>query len=283
MKLIKVIFLTICVSSLFLSSCEESNTTITALSYNIRYDSPHDGENIWENRKHGLVTLLESYNPDIIGTQEGQNHQLEFISSQLKSFKMIGDDREGNGKGEYTSIFYDTNTLKLIRTETFWLSSTPSTPSIGWDASFNRICTYGLFETITTKEIFFVFNTHFDHMGEVARLESAKLITKKIAEINSNHIPVILMGDLNCDPKSIPISTIKESLFDGKEISEEPLNGPIGTFSAFDLKASLENRIDYIFVNNFKVLSYSHINAKLSNGNWPSDHLPVLSKLQLIK
>lgn len=283
MKLIKVIFLTICVSSLFLSSCKESNTTITALSYNIRYDSPHDGENIWENRKHGLATLLESYNPDIIGTQEGQNHQLEFINSQLISFKMIGLDREGNGKGEYSSIFYNTKSLKLIKTETFWLSNTPSTPSIGWDASFNRICTYGLFETINSKEKFLVFNTHFDHMGEISRLESAKLITKKIAKINSNHLPVILMGDLNCDPKSAPISTLKESLIDGKEISEEPLKRPIGTFNAFNLKASLDNRIDYIFVNNFKVLSYLHIRDKLSNGNWPSDHLPVFTTLQLIK
>ena len=269
-------------TSFFLSSCTKSNPIITALSYNIRYDSPNDGENIWNIRKRGLVTLLESSNPDIIGTQEGQNHQLEFINSQLKSFKMIGDDREGNGKGEYSSIFYNTNTLILIKTETFWLSNTPSIPSIGWDASFNRICTYGLFESINSKEQFLVFNTHLDHMGEIARLESAKLITKKIAKINSNNIPVILMGDLNCDPKSAPISTIKESLIDGKEISEEPLKGPIGTFTAFDLKASLDNRIDYIFVKDFKVLSYLHVNDKLPNGNWPSDHLLVLSKLQLI-
>jgi endonuclease/exonuclease/phosphatase family metal-dependent hydrolase len=283
MKLIKVILLTIWISFFMLSSCKESNPTITALSYNIRYDSRNDGVNIWENRKHGLVTLLKSYNPDIIGIQEGQNHQLEFINSQLKSFKMIGDDREGNGKGEYSSIFYNTKSLKLIKTETFWLSNTPSTPSIGWDASFNRICTYGLFKSIKSKEQFLVFNTHFDHMGEIARLESAKLITKNIAEINSNHFPVILMGDLNCDPKSIPISIIKESLIDGKEISEEPLKGPIGTFTAFDIYAPLENRIDYIFVKDFKVLTYSHINDKLPNGNWPSDHLPVLAKLQITK
>ena len=53
----------------------------------------------------------------------------------------------------------------------------------------------------------------------------------------------------------------------------------MGTFNGFDLNPPLDKRIDYIFVDKFEVDSYSHIDSKILNGNWPSDHLPVITKL----
>lgn len=270
-------------STLILFNCKDSSQEITAMTYNIRYNSPHDGENIWEFRKEGLVRLLENNKPDVIGTQEGLKHQLDFIKSKLSSYKMIGVDRDKNGKSEFSSIFYNTNSLTLINSKTFWLSPTPTLPTIGWGASFKRICTYGEFKTKSTGERFLVFNTHFDHMGERARLESALLINKKITALNSENLPVILMGDLNCVPDSNPILALNEVVNDALTLSESELKGPIGTFSGFDKNAPLDKRIDYIFTTNFKVKSYSHIDSKIKNGNWPSDHLPVVVKLILSK
>lgn len=276
-KILALFFYSFAVLSLF--NCNNRSRSITAMTYNIRYDSPYDGDNIWQNRKEGLVNLLNEHQPDIIGTQEGQNHQLDYIKSRLKSYKMIGGDRDNSGESEYSSIFYNTNTLNLINTETFWLSETPTIPSLGWDASYKRICTYGMFELKKSKEQFFVFNTHLDHMGEQARLQSTILINKKIKKINRDNLPVMLMGDFNCEPNSNPIKTTTTLLNDGLALSK--LIDPIGTFSGFDLNATLNKRIDYIFVDKFKVESYLHINSKLPNGNWPSDHLPVLTKLKI--
>ncbi|WP_282123324.1 endonuclease/exonuclease/phosphatase family protein [Algibacter mikhailovii] len=251
------------------------------MTYNIRYDSAHDGVNIWKNRKVGLTDLLQKYQPDIIGTQEGQSHQLEFMNNQLDSYRMIGDDRDNNGKSEFSAIFYNSNTLVLVNTETFWLSETPTVPSLGWDASYKRICTYGEFKTKESNERFLVFNTHLDHVGEQARMQSALLINKKLNELNPKKLPVILMGDFNCEPHSEPIKAISSVLHDGITLSKTNLIGPIGTFSGFDLNAPLNKRIDYIFVDKFIVESYLHINSKLPNGHWPSDHLPVLVHLTL--
>ena len=259
-------------------SCSDEETSITAMTYNIRYDSPHDGDNIWKNRKQGLVNLLKDHHLDIIGTQEGQSHQLDYIKSELSNYKMIGVDRDNNGKGEYSSIFYNSNTLNLIETKTFWLSETPESPSKGWDAAYNRVCTYGLFESKISGEKFFVFNSHFDHLGEQARTNSAVLISQKITEINHNNLPVMLLGDFNCEPNSKPIEELKKSLQDGLLASPTELQGPIGTFSGFDINAPLDRRIDYIFVNGFEVKKYAHIDNKITNGNWPSDHLPILIK-----
>ena len=282
MKLKLFIFFLFTLAVLTLSNCLRRDQPITAMTFNIRYDSPHDGDNIWQNRKEGLTDLLLKRQPDIIGTQEGQSHQLDFINRKVKSYKMIGVDREKNGESEFSSIFYNSKTLTLIKTETFWLSETPSIPSLGWDASYKRICTYGVFKTKDTNQQFLVFNTHLDHMGENARMQSALLINKKIKEINTKNLPVILMGDFNCEPNSEPIKAINELLNDGVKLSKTNLSGPIGTFSGFDLNAALDKRIDYIFVDKFEIDSYSHVDSKIPNGNWPSDHLPVLTKLKII-
>jgi endonuclease/exonuclease/phosphatase family metal-dependent hydrolase len=276
MKTNKNIVLSLFLFLSFLVSCKQENISITAMSYNIRYDAAHDGDNIWENRKQGLVNLLKKHRADIIGTQEGLNHQLDYLKSELTDYKMIGIDRDNNGKGEYSSIFYNTNTLNLIETKTFWLSKTPETPSKGWDAALNRICTYALFESKKSNKKFFAFNTHFDHLGEQARLNSALLISKKIEEVNPNKLAILLLGDFNSEPNSEPIKKIKKVLQDGLLVSPTEFQGPIGTFSGFDLNAPLDKRIDYIFVNGFEVKNYTHIDSKINNGNWPSDHLPIL-------
>lgn len=255
--------------------------SISAVSFNIRYDSPNDGANIWELRKDGLTRLLHNLEPDVIGTQEGLKHQLDFVQSALSNYKMIGVDREDNGKGEYSSIFYNTNALKLIDSNTFWLSPTPDSPSKGWDAALNRICTYGIFENKTSGKRFLVLNTHYDHMGNTARKESSKLIIKKIEEFNPDQLPVLLLGDFNSEPKNAPIQTILKVLKDGQQISKTKTIGPIGTYSGFDTQAKLNRRIDYIFTKDLIVLSYKHLADRLSNGNWPSDHLPVYIKVKL--
>lgn len=262
-------------------SCNDEKNLVTAMTYNIRYDSPHDGDNIWENRKKGMIRLLKNYHSDIIGTQEGLIHQLDYIKSELPDYKMTGVDRDNNGTGEYSSIFFNSKTLNLIEANTFWLSETPETPSKGWDSSLNRICSYALFELKVSGKKFYVFNTHFDHLGELARLNSATLINQKIKDINQNNLPVILMGDFNCEPSSKPIKKINEALQDGLLASPSELQGPIGTYSGFDLKAPLDRRIDYIFIKGFEVENYSHIDSKITNGNWPSDHLPILINASL--
>ena len=143
-----------------------------------------------------------------------------------------------------------------------------------------RICTYGLFEDLKTKERLYVFNTHFDHKGEKAREQSAKLILKKIKEINNDDLPMVLMGDFNLRPEEKPIQLIRSKMQDGKEVTEYPFYGPEGTFNGFDWNIELDHRIDYIFVKKFKVKSYMHIDDRMQNNKHISDHLPVLIRVE---
>ena len=251
------------------------------ISYNIRYDNDWDIENSWEIRRNKIGQILVQYSASIIGIQEGLLNQVQYIDSSLIDYEYVGVGRDdGKKKGEFCAIYFDTTRYVLLKNSTFWLSETPDTISVGWDAALERICTYGLFKDRITKKEFWVFNTHFDHMGVVAREKSSELIVNRINKINRQSLPVILMGDFNSTPNSPPIKEIKTELSDALQISLEKLHGPRGTFNGFNEDLPIEKRIDYIFTNDLKVLSYTHINDRLNNNRHISDHLPVMIKIQ---
>ena len=251
------------------------------MSYNIRYDNIWDVENSWTIRKDKVRQILVQYAPSIIGIQEGLLNQVQYLDSCLTNYEYIGVGRDdGKELGEFCAIYFDTTRYAVLNHSTFGLSETPDTISVGWDAALERICTYGLFKDRKTAEEFWVFNTHFDHMGARAREQSSGLILKMIKKINRRSLPIILMGDFNSIPNSPPVNKIKTELSDALEIALEELQGPTGTFNGFDADLPIKKRIDYIFTGNFKALSYLHINDRLNNNRHISDHLPVMVKIQ---
>ena len=251
------------------------------ISYNIRYDNNWDVENSWKIRRNKINQILVQYSPSIIGIQEGLLNQVQYIDSSLINHDYVGIGRDdGKEKGEFCAIYYDTTRYVLLKDSTFWLSETPDTVSIGWDAALERICTYCLLTDRITKREFWVFNTHFDHIGVIARERSSELILNRINKINGRSLPIILMGDFNSIPDSPPVIEIKTELSDALQISLERLKGPRGTFNGFNENLPIEKRIDYIFTNNLKILSYTHINDRLNNNRHISDHLPVMVIIQ---
>lgn len=257
------------------------NAQVKVMSYNIKYANETDGENSWSLRKDFLTNQIKFYEPDIFGVQEAVFLQMEHFSENLPSYKYVGVGREdGKTRGEYSAIFYDSTQYNVMDENTFWLSQTPGKVSVGWDAAMERISTYALFESKDTGEKFWVFNTHFDHVGEQARRESVKLILSKIAELNIQNLPVILMGDLNLEPSHESIKFLAENLDDTKCLAKLVF-GPEGTFNGYNFNAPVTRRIDYIFTgkDDFEVLKY----AVLSDSwdlKYPSDHLPVYVEVQ---
>lgn len=274
----KNIFLKLTLSSLMIAiSLLSFSQTKKFMSFNIRYDNQHDAVNKWDNRKGELSQLINYYNPDIIGLQEGLNHQLDYLKIKLPNYEMIGVGREdGKTKGEFTAIFYDTLIYRLLEQNTFWLSETENIVSVGWDAALPRICTYGLFINKKTKEKLYVFNTHFDHIGNQSRIMSAKQILQKIAKISIVNDPIVLMGDFNSEPNDEPIQIFSANLTDGGSPSKTNIYGPTGTFNGFEKDKLVNKRIDYIFTKHFEVINYRHIDDKMKNNNYISDHYPVL-------
>jgi len=267
----------IIISILIMNILSCTSKTTTVMSYNIRYDNKWDKENSWDTRKESIVRIFEKYSPSFIGTQEGLAHQIDYMDSALTEYDYIGVGREdGEKKGEFCAIFYESDTYKIIESSTFWLSDNPENVSIGWDAALERICTYGLFEHKQSKNQIWVFNTHFDHMGEIARRKSSELILARINDLNNFSEPIILMGDFNSLPNSRPVHTILKEFKDAFNISLNKPKGPKGTYNGFNEDQLIEKRIDYIYVKNIDVHSHEHIDDRLDNSNHISDHLPVM-------
>ena len=256
--------------------------TTKVMSYNIRYDNPNDGENSWVNRKELLCSQLAFYEPDVFGIQEALPNQVQDISNALPKYTFVGIARDGIGKGESSNIFFKKDKFKLLEQNTFWLSETPEIISKGWDAALNRICTYALLKENKTKQIFWIFNTHLDHQGEIARTKGIELILYKIKMLNTQNYPVIFMGDFNSEPTEERIINLKTKMIDSQEISEEKPFGPSGTFNAFKHNEPVLKKIDYIFLskeNHFKVKKYAVLSDS-KDLKYPSDHLPVYVEIR---
>ncbi|WP_241695523.1 endonuclease/exonuclease/phosphatase family protein [Winogradskyella litoriviva] len=252
------------------------------MTYNIRLDVASDGDNAWPNRKEFLSSQVLFLGPDVMGVQEALSHQIKDLNNLLKDYKLIGHGRDGGDNGEYSAIFYNSKKLNVETNGTFWLSPKPNQVSIGWDAALPRICTYGLFSQQNNLSKFWVFNTHFDHVGVEARKESVKLILNKISFLNKQNYPVIVMGDFNAEPNSEVIKEISNTMLDSKQIAALQF-GANGTFNGFKYNEPISRRIDYIFVSKElkpNVQKYSVLSS-IIDSRFPSDHFPVYTELIL--
>lgn len=256
---------------------------IKLMSYNIRLDAASDGENRWDARKDKVAGLMNYYEADFIGGQEVTNPQLQYLAENLDGYDFIGVARDdGKQEGEYSCIFYKKDKFDVIQQSTFWLSPTPDSVSFGWNAACRRVCTYGLFENKKTKELLWVFNTHLDHVSKQARLESVKLITKKIEELNKKNYPVVLSGDFNSRPGDEPTQYLNTKMQNSRTVSRL-VYGPADTWNGFKFNQKLDGCIDYIFISNNEKITVSKFVTITDSYDlkYPSDHLPVMATIEI--
>lgn len=258
------------------------NSSITAISFNIRYNNPADGANAWPNRKEKVAELIQFHKVEIGGLQEVLIEQKNDLKILLPGFEWIGVGRtDGKEDGEFAPIIYKKKRFEMLNNGTIWLSETPKIPSKGWDAALNRIITWGKFKDKKNGKVFFFFNTHFDHRGKVAREESARLLVNEIQKIAEKNA-VVVTGDFNFESSEAPYNVLTESdgslkLLDAQFISSHPHYGPVSTFGGgFDEACKPGKKIDYIFVKNaIHVIRHGVLTDSWA-GICPSDHMPVL-------
>lgn len=263
---------------------QNSGDPLTIMSFNIRYDNPDDGINAWPNRKDHVAEMIGSrYQADIAGLQEVLFHQLNDLEDRLSGYNWAGVGRDdGRDKGEFSPIFYRSDRFELISTNTFWLSETPQIPgSKSWDTAITRIVTWAKFRESGTGQEFYFFNTHFDHRGEQARVESAKVLVDQVKLI-AGELPVIITGDFNVNERSEAYAIIQndDQVDDARYLSEAGHEGPTTSSNNWEEMRRPESRIDYVFVNgNLRVLTHKILDDRY-DGRFPSDHLPVISTVE---
>src|SRR5215208_4015890 len=251
---------------------------VRVMTFNLRYDTPSDGPNAWPNRRDWVAALVRFHAPDALGVQEALAHMLADLDARLPGFARVGVGRaDGREGGEFSAILYRTDRLELLDSGTFWLSPTPEVPgSKGWDAAIERVATWARFRDKRTGCRHVHLNTHFDHVGERAREESARLIRRRLAELAGGD-PVVVTGDLNADPASAPYrvltrDTLKGALSplrDAYAASRAGHYGPTSTWTAFRATEP-GRRIDYVLVSPDAAVLTHAILSDSWDGRFPS-------------
>lgn len=266
------------------SSAPSGKAELKVMTFNVRFDNPADGQHNWKFRREAATRLIRSLQVDLLGTQEVLKNQLEDFLERLPEYGYIGVGREdGRTAGEYSAVFYLKERLLPVKSGNFWLSQTPEIPgSRGWDAACERIVTWAIFREKRSGQKLAFFNTHFDHVGQEARRQSAGLLLNKIKELAGN-LPVIVSGDFNATPDSEPVRILLESgfLVDSRS-SAVAVAGPSWSFHGFGRVPEEQRQlIDFIFISpNYRVLEYQNIFEEIGN-TYYSDHNPVLLRLRL--
>lgn len=252
------------------------------MTYNIRLDIASDGENAWAHRREWVAAQIQWLRPDIFGMQEVLPNQKADLIGALPGYQVLGGGRDGNDKGEASPLGFDRRKFDLLDSGMFWLSPTPTVPSKGWDAAYNRVATWARLRVHGRREVIFAINTHWDHIGLVARKESAAQIRRWI-EANSKRCDrVMLFGDFNSEYDTEPLRHLREAgLRDAREASKSRPFGPGATFNGFKNPDPQAHAIDHFLLGREIEVNRYMVLAQLIDGRWPSDHFPVLVDVTL--
>ncbi len=266
-----------------LATTAPADTALRVMSFNVRYNNPGDGEHAWPLRAARVAGLVSFHAPDVIGMQEALAGQIADLAAALPGYAWFGVGRDdGQAGGEFSPVFYRPDRLEKLDGGTFWLSQTPAVPgSKSWDAALTRIATWARFRDRLSGQEFFYLNTHFDHIGQQARVESARLIQLQ-AQTLAAGLPIVVTGDFNVQPDNPAYATMTAFLRDARVASETPAYGPEGTFYGFTVERDAPGvRIDYVFVSPAVRVLRAATLADQWNGHYASDHVPVLADVKL--
>jgi len=265
---------------LLAASCRQEIETaqLSVMSFNIRIcpTEDFDGDNSWINRKVAAAVLINDLKPDVFGIQEALPWQVATLDEALPDYERYGVGCENaQARGECNATYWRKDRFEKIESDTFWLSETPDSVSTGWDGAYNRVATWvRLKDKVEGKEILF-FNTHLDHIGSVARVESGKLIVSRMKDIVGEGTPVFLTGDFNANYDDSILDPFREYMGNARETAL--VTDTICTYHNW-LKFAPEEYghiIDHIWFKNAESLSYRTVTE--SYGSYcVSDHYPIV-------
>lgn len=268
----------------------DSDAELRVMSFNIRYGTANDGANHWDVRKDFLTGTIRAFDPDLLGTQETLAFQRNYIQRNLDGYEAFGVGREdGEEIGEFAALFYRRERFEKLDGGNFWLSKTPDKRgSKSWDSSLPRIATWVKLadrNRADSPPILFL-NTHFDHRGTQARMESARLLRKHLETVGKG-CSIIVTGDFNTDEGSEPYAVLFEKagdspaqLIDTFRATHAEKKSDEGTFSDFVATRTNGPRIDWIGVSREWKVVEAAIDRTARDGRTPSDHFPVTAVLR---
>ena len=272
---------------------DETNAgVIKILSCNVRVPQPEDeraGDG-WEARRELCGDVIVNQHADIVCLQEARGYQVDELKRRLPEFDATGMSHPTREIVQNNAIMYSRERFELISSGGFWYSEQPHVAgSKGWDTAIPRHANWARLrvrgESNEDANEFIVWNTHFDHKGQQAREEQARMTVEAAAAFDSVGIPQVLTGDMNAKMNNRAIVTLKEGGWDDTYAKIHGPADPGFTFHGFQGEQrqvkGRGSKIDWIFTRGDVKTLGAEILRDGRDGRYPSDHYFLSATLEL--
>lgn len=286
---------------------------LRVMTYNMLYNIDEAEEKLpthhrWQYRLPRVIEYLRYAEPDIIGSQELQEDQLQEVIDFLgANYEHYGEKtRENEGRSDVNAIFFKKSRLDLLEAKTIPFE----------DKECQNGFTFCLFRDKIRKNEFVVVNTKLTWGSGERRLAEAEQLNRFSNELPDTQ-PLLVLGDFNTYPsgnllyyystyikplfsrsahkfsfngKEVEKALKGSNLKDARELSSSGHLGPLCsitnsriTVEPFVGPKLIGFILDHIFINeHVEVLTHGIDTAKV-NGEYPSDHFPVVADIIMKK
>lgn len=93
MRVARLLFVTAMVACTALNSAALAAQTLRVMTFNVRTGVANDGPNDWSHRRDLMVHTIGEQRPDVLGTQELNKFQGDYIVSKLPHYVWFGIGR----------------------------------------------------------------------------------------------------------------------------------------------------------------------------------------------
>ena len=264
-----------------------SAQTLRIATFNNQADLSQD-HHYWTEHSPRVKKLIDERQWDVVGMQEPFSFQVKDMEQMWPDYAWVGNSTDGKIEGgywHYNPIFYRKDRLKLLDWGSFWFSETPDVPaSKSWDAHTSRFCVWAKFRDRLSGRIFFEFNCHFDHKGETARQQAARIVLEKATQMAGRH-PFFINGDFNTVQGTPAYNTFATSgkVIDTYWCAAAKENDLIASWNNWQPARTVEypDNFDHLFISlGTKALSWKLLTVQY-DGGFPSDHFPIEVEWQL--
>ena len=250
---------------------------ISIVTFNLRMDTRHDGENYFFNRAPYILQTIREKKPDILCFQEATVRILEWLRANLTDYAVAGIGRGKDFSDEANPVAFRKDRFELFGLDQFWLSPTPHVPGSRYkeQSPCPRICMTATLRPVGEGRLIRIYNTHLDHVSKMARTLGMSSIIQRIYEdAEAFQTPLLLTGDMNATPDE---PCIQEALGTGLLDFTESVKTSFHSFG----RMTQDSKIDYVFANADCKLHRVEVWDGQTDGLYLSDHYPIECEVEL--
>jgi hypothetical protein len=243
-------------------------------------------ENLWENRADRVIASVKSHDPDLLSVVECNNEKLAALADALPDYDSCLINKSGElGNGELPGFFYKTSVFEEVVCDAYWLSKTPFEPETFFEGATSGHVVHIRLKELETGRSLSAYTTHWPY-ANTDLFDLMPPVMRDVMGQWSGDEPILLAGDFNADENNTAIL----ALLDGDPDEHTQLidayaetgNTDAGTFNGWGENPS-DRRIDFIFHNrDLKALEamIDTTTYPLNGGEYPSDHWPVIARIE---